>query len=246
MLGSLKCDCREQLDAALETDRRRGHGRRRLPAPRGPRHRPGQQDPRLRPAEQRRRHRRGQPGPGLRGRRPQLRHRRRDPGRPGREVGAPDDQQPAQGARACEAAGVAVTERVSHWVGENQHNAGYLAVKRRKMGHHPDTLARLRAVGQLPSRVPSQSIRAKPPHRPRQQPRSPPFPPSKMSAPSCRQVKDPALQIDFVTAGHGQGRRASTARGVARSTIELTTPACPSQGRDRASRSRRRWAGCPA
>jgi hypothetical protein len=23
-------------------------------------------------------------------------------------------------------------------VGENQHNAGYLAVKRRKMGHHPD------------------------------------------------------------------------------------------------------------
>ena len=46
------------------------------------------------------------------------------------------------------AAGVAVTERVSHWVGENQHNSGYLAVKRRKMGHHPDTLARLRAVGQ--------------------------------------------------------------------------------------------------
>jgi GTP cyclohydrolase II len=41
-------------------------------------------------------------------------------------------------------AGVAVTERVSHWVAENQHNAGYLAVKRRKMGHHPDTLARLR------------------------------------------------------------------------------------------------------
>jgi GTP cyclohydrolase II len=43
------------------------------------------------------------------------------------------------------AAGVAVAERVSHWVGENQHNAEYLAVKRRKMGHHPDTLARLRA-----------------------------------------------------------------------------------------------------
>ena len=41
-------------------------------------------------------------------------------------------------------AGVTVSERVSHWVGENQHNAEYLAVKRRKMGHHPDTLARLR------------------------------------------------------------------------------------------------------
>ena len=43
------------------------------------------------------------------------------------------------------AAGVVVSERVSHWVGENQHNAEYLAVKRRKMGHHPDTVARLRA-----------------------------------------------------------------------------------------------------
>ena len=38
------------------------------------------------------------------------------------------------------AAGVVVTDRVSHWVGENQHNTQYLAVKRRKMGHHPDPL----------------------------------------------------------------------------------------------------------
>lgn len=43
-------------------------------------------------------------------------------------------------------AGVAVTGRESHWVAENQHNATYLAVKRRKMGHHPDTMRRLRAV----------------------------------------------------------------------------------------------------
>jgi GTP cyclohydrolase II len=43
-------------------------------------------------------------------------------------------------------AGVTVSERVSHWVGENQHNSEYLAVKRRKMGHHPDTVARLRAL----------------------------------------------------------------------------------------------------
>lgn len=48
--------------------------------------------------------------------------------------------------RGLEAAGVSVTQRVSHWVGENQHNAGYLAVKRRKMGHHPDTATRLRAL----------------------------------------------------------------------------------------------------
>jgi GTP cyclohydrolase II len=38
--------------------------------------------------------------------------------------------------KGLEDAGVLVTTRVAHWVGENQHNAGYLAVKRRKMGHH--------------------------------------------------------------------------------------------------------------
>jgi GTP cyclohydrolase II len=45
-----------------------------------------------------------------------------------------------------EATGVKVVDRLSHWVGENQHNAGYLAVKRRKMGHHPDAPVRLRAL----------------------------------------------------------------------------------------------------
>ena len=43
-------------------------------------------------------------------------------------------------------AGVVVTERIGHWVGENKHNAAYLAVKRRKMGHHPDQPVRLRAL----------------------------------------------------------------------------------------------------
>lgn len=45
-----------------------------------------------------------------------------------------------------EASGVKVVDRLSHWVGENQHNAGYLAVKRRKMGHHPDVPVRIRAL----------------------------------------------------------------------------------------------------
>ena len=45
-----------------------------------------------------------------------------------------------------EAAGVKVSDRISHWVGENQHNAGYLAVKRRKMGHHADVPVRSRAL----------------------------------------------------------------------------------------------------
>jgi GTP cyclohydrolase II len=44
------------------------------------------------------------------------------------------------------AAGVPVADRISHWVGENQYNAAYLAVKRRKMGHHPDNPVKLRAL----------------------------------------------------------------------------------------------------
>ncbi len=40
--------------------------------------------------------------------------------------------------KGLEDAGVVVSARVAHWVGENQHNASYLSVKRRKMGHHPD------------------------------------------------------------------------------------------------------------
>lgn len=45
-----------------------------------------------------------------------------------------------------EEAGIRVVDRISHWVGENQHNADYLAVKRQRMGHHPDSAARLRAL----------------------------------------------------------------------------------------------------
>jgi len=48
--------------------------------------------------------------------------------------------------KGLEDAGVVVTTRVAHWVGENQHNAGYLAVKRRKMGHHADAEVELPAL----------------------------------------------------------------------------------------------------
>jgi GTP cyclohydrolase II len=48
--------------------------------------------------------------------------------------------------QGLEKEGVKITKRVSHWVGENPHNKGYLAVKRRKMGHHPDTALPLRAL----------------------------------------------------------------------------------------------------
>ena len=49
-------------------------------------------------------------------------------------------------------AGVVVAERIAHWVGENQHNAAYLAIKRRKMGHHPDQPAQLRALSSARAR----------------------------------------------------------------------------------------------
>ena len=221
VLGSLKCDCREQLDAALEKIAGRGHRRHRLPAPGGPRHRPGQQDPRLRPAEPRRRHRRGQPGSWAS--RP-TRAATTSPARSCADLGVKSvrlmTNNPLK-VNGLRAAGVAVAERVSHWVGENQHNAEYLAVKRRKMGHHPDTLARLRApIGEPGQRT------STPPARRRT--RNAPFPRPKMSAPSWPQVNDPALKIDFVTAGMVKDvdRRRRRACAMA---IELTTPACPSR-----------------
>jgi GTP cyclohydrolase II/3,4-dihydroxy 2-butanone 4-phosphate synthase/GTP cyclohydrolase II len=48
--------------------------------------------------------------------------------------------------KGLEEAGVVVASRVAHWVGENQHNASYLAVKRRKMGHHGDADIKVPAV----------------------------------------------------------------------------------------------------
>jgi GTP cyclohydrolase II len=46
--------------------------------------------------------------------------------------------------RGLEAAGVRVAERVSHWSPPNEHNAEYLEVKREKMGHLPEVLDVLR------------------------------------------------------------------------------------------------------
>jgi len=52
--------------------------------------------------------------------------------------------------KGLEDAGVKVVDRVSHWVGENQHNAAYLAVKRGKMGHHPDAAEPIPVLRVLP------------------------------------------------------------------------------------------------
>jgi GTP cyclohydrolase II/3,4-dihydroxy 2-butanone 4-phosphate synthase/GTP cyclohydrolase II len=46
--------------------------------------------------------------------------------------------------RGLEKAGVKVTERVAHWSAPNEHNADYLEVKREKMGHLPEVADVLR------------------------------------------------------------------------------------------------------
>ena len=78
---SARCDCGPQLHAAMQRIAAGGPRRAALPEPGGPRHRPGQQDPRLRVAGPGLRHRRGQRAAGLQGRPARLRHRRADPAR---------------------------------------------------------------------------------------------------------------------------------------------------------------------
>ncbi|HJZ84585.1 MAG TPA: GTP cyclohydrolase II [Polyangia bacterium] len=46
--------------------------------------------------------------------------------------------------KGLEAAGVKVSERVAHWSPPNEHNAEYLEVKKEKMGHLPEVLDMMR------------------------------------------------------------------------------------------------------
>ena len=96
---SLRCDCGEQLEAALATIEQEGKGRPALPLPGGPRDRPAQQAARLQAAGGGARHGRRQPQARAAGRPARLRDRRPDPRRP-RPVEHPHpDQQPEEDPR---------------------------------------------------------------------------------------------------------------------------------------------------
>ena len=79
---SLRCDCGEQLEAALAMIEREGTRRPALPLPGGPRDRPAQQAARLQAAGGGPRHRRRQPQARPARRPARLRDRRPDPRRP--------------------------------------------------------------------------------------------------------------------------------------------------------------------
>ena len=136
VLGSLRCDCGPQLDAALRTVADAGPRRRRLPArPRGPGHRAAAQARGLPAAGRRPRHRRRQPRPRAARRRARLQRRRADP-RPtsaSRSVRLLTNN-PAKRA-GIEEHGLTVLEQVPLEVHVTPENIGYLRTKRDRMGH---------------------------------------------------------------------------------------------------------------
>ena len=99
VFSSQRCDCGEQLDIAMQMVAEQRRGVIVYMAQEGTRHRPAQQDRRLRAPGPGHGHGRGQPRPWLRGRPARLRHRNADPARPRRAPHPADDQQPGQAAR---------------------------------------------------------------------------------------------------------------------------------------------------
>ena len=134
VFGSLKCDCRQQLDRALDFVAQARVGRGAVPAPGGPGHRPGQQDQGVRAA-----------GQGV------------DTYEANRQLGFADDlrsydiaaemlrsldvrsvdlitNNPLKIAGLVEE-GIPVRRRIPSRTEHNPHNVGYLKTKRERTGH---------------------------------------------------------------------------------------------------------------
>ena len=135
-LGSLRCDCGVQLRLALRmiAAERRGVAGLRHRA-RGPRHRPGEQAPRLRRPGRRRRHRRCQRRPRPPGGLARL-HRRPPRSSPS-SVSARCACSPTTPARCAglRAAGTSVNAVVPLPTAPHHRNIGYLDTKAQRMGH---------------------------------------------------------------------------------------------------------------
>ncbi len=132
---SLRCDCGEQLEAALAMIERGGPRRPALPLPGGPRDRPAQQAARLQAPGGGPRHRRRQPRARAAGRPARLRDRRPDPRRPRAAQHPHPDQQPEEDHRARGLRALASPSRSRSQASPNPHNEAYLQTKRDKMGH---------------------------------------------------------------------------------------------------------------
>ena len=99
LFHSLRCDCGDQLEAALAAIEARGSGVFLYMRQEGRGHRPAEQAQGLRAPGRGRGHRRRERAPRLRGRPPRVRRGRADPARPRRAPDGADHQQPAQDRR---------------------------------------------------------------------------------------------------------------------------------------------------